>query len=122
MSSYPALAAAAKNNPTALAELQLLRREMKRLERTVAKLEQAVTTVEIDLNPARLDQARVVADRECNVLIRDRSSYVPAGETVGGKARVRRYHYSAGWDRDCARRVRKTLRDGVDSISMMIID
>jgi hypothetical protein len=122
MAGYPALCAAIKDNPAAVAELRLLRRELKRLEGLVAKLETAATTVDIRLHPARLDEAYVVADRACDVLIRDISAPTTGGDTGSARGREQRYHYSAGVHRQCAKNVRKALREGVDGISILTID
>ncbi len=122
MAGYSALRAAVKDNPAALLEFQLLRRELKRLERQLAKLEGTVTSVDINVDPARLDEAHAVADRACDVLIRDIGAPATAGETGGEKGRERRYYYSAGVHRHCAKNVQKAIWEGVDSMTILTID
>jgi|LNFM01.1.fsa_nt_gb hypothetical protein len=122
MSDFPALQAAVKADPVAVAEFHAMRAALATLEGEVARLGQSMT-VEIKVAEGRVRQ--VVADRHCQVLVRES---VPAPEEAQGSGeaqeRLERLHlFEVGRDPTCTETLTEAVRGGrLDGITLLIVD
>lgn len=121
MPEFSALRAAVQVDPSAVAEFEALQAALVSLEGQVAELERGVT-VEIQVSEGRV--SRVVADRHCQVLVRESGEGGDGQGDVGEGDDAQRLHlYEVATDPTCATTLIDALQSGrLDGITRVVVD